>query len=161
MEALGNRANTVNTDQIFAHAGLKGSLLQTNWQWELVGGIGRMDQDTNTRGYLLKNGIAAAVGPSGLDAGGNLVCGQPVGGVVPAANVIPGCVPLNIFNPNDPGQIAALSQVATNYQQNYNYNSSSGALNLNGKLFDMPPASCRRRSAWNIKSSRASLIRMS
>ena len=43
--------------------------------------------------------MAAAVGPSGPDASGRIVCGtpDPLTGLVPAAAVIAGCVPVDLF----------------------------------------------------------------
>ena len=43
--------------------------------------------------------MALALGPSGLDDSGRIVCGSPdpVTGLVPAVSIIPGCVPLNLF----------------------------------------------------------------
>jgi len=43
--------------------------------------------------------MAAAVGPSGPDASGRIVCGtpDPLTGIVPAAAVIAGCVPVDLF----------------------------------------------------------------
>ena len=41
----------------------------------------------------------SALGPSGLDDSGRIVCGSPdpATGRVPAASIIPDCVPLNLF----------------------------------------------------------------
>jgi iron complex outermembrane receptor protein len=43
--------------------------------------------------------LRPAVGPSGLDAAGRIVCGSvdPRTGRVPPGNIIPGCVPLDLF----------------------------------------------------------------
>jgi outer membrane receptor protein involved in Fe transport len=139
LEALGSRASRVQTDQALANLGLRGEIGQSGWQWDLTAGLGRMQQDTNIAGYLLKSKVGNAVGPSGPSAlDGTIVCGQPVNGVVPAQNIISDCVPLNIFNLGAPGAVDALNQISTNYQQNYHFRSKDYSLNLNGKLFDMP-----------------------
>jgi outer membrane receptor protein involved in Fe transport len=139
LEALGTRHSNVTGDGTVAHAGLRGELFQTGWQWDVNAGLGHMDQDQNISGYLLKSQVANALGPSGPSAvDGTIVCGQPVGGVVPAANIISGCTPANLFNLEAPGQDAALSAISTNYQTKYVYRSKDYNLNLNGKVFDMP-----------------------
>ena len=49
--------------------------------------------------------VRSALGPSGPDEAGRIVCGppDPATGRVPAANIIPDCVPLNLFG--GPGSI--------------------------------------------------------
>jgi iron complex outermembrane recepter protein len=147
MEALGTRSSRVQTDQVIANAGLKGELFQTGWQWDLTAGLGRMQQDTNISGYLLKSKLASVLGPSGLSAADytTVVCGQPAadanspnGRSVPVDSIVSNCTPLNLFNLTQPGQAEALAEISTNYQQNYVYRSKDYSLNLNGKLFDMP-----------------------
>ncbi len=55
----------------------------------------------------------------------------------PAA-LIAGCTPINIFNVEDPAQIAALRDISTNYRTDYVYESQGYSLNANGELFDIP-----------------------
>jgi iron complex outermembrane recepter protein len=153
LEALGGRRSNNGTDQILGNIGLKGEILQTGWQWDVTAGFGRMQQDTNISGYLLKSKVAPTIGPSGPSAAdySTIVCGQPVNDPnapldatgqrrrsVPVANIISGCTPLNIFNVTAPGQESALQGISTNYQQNYHYRSKDYAANVNGKLFDLP-----------------------
>ena len=147
LEALGTRHSNTQTDQATATAGLKGEIFSSGWLWDFSAGMGRMQQDTNVSGYLLKSKVAATLGPSGLSAADytKVVCGTPTpdpaspkGVSVPAANIISGCTPVNIFNLSGPGQAEALGAISTNYQQNYHYRSSDYALNVNGKLFDLP-----------------------
>lgn len=65
-------------------------------------------------GAIAGQRLAAAVGPSGRSAQGAIVCGIPdAGGIVPAASVIPGCVPVDLFGgvgSVSPQQIAYLGQ---------------------------------------------------
>ena len=51
------------------------------------------------RGFLALSRLISALGPSGLDDSGRIVCGSPdpATGRVPAASTIPDCVPLNLF----------------------------------------------------------------
>ena len=51
------------------------------------------------KGFLALSRLVPALGPSGLDDSGRIVCGSPdpATGRVPAARIIPDCVPLNLF----------------------------------------------------------------
>ncbi len=78
-------------------AGVEGEL--RDWDWKLA--IGRAESDSTNleSGLLLTSRVQPALGPSGPDDSGRIVCGMrdPATGRVPAANVIAGCVPLNLF----------------------------------------------------------------
>ena len=69
------------------------------WSWEAAAGWSRNDTQQDTTGELRSDSTILALGPSGLDDSGLPVCGipDPLTGRVPAANVIAGCVPLNLF----------------------------------------------------------------
>ena len=129
LESLGNRRSEVTTDQAFANAGFRGSF-GNSWEWEANAGFGRMGQATNISGYLLKDKLAQALGPSFIDASG-AHCGTP-------GAVIAGCTPINMFNVEDPAQIAALKAISTNYRTDYTFRSSQFTGGLNGDLFDLP-----------------------
>ena len=131
LEALGTRHSSVTTQDALANAGLKGKLLDTGWEWDANTSYGRKDQDTNTSGYLLKNSLQQALGPSFKDTDGVVKCGTP-------GNVISGCTPIDIFNVQDPAQIAALNAISSNFRNNYVYRTKSASLNVNGKIFELP-----------------------
>jgi outer membrane receptor protein involved in Fe transport len=78
--------------------GLKGD--RGRWHWEVTGAIARSDSTTRSSNFFASSRYPDALGPSGPDSAGQIVCGTPdaLTGVVPAANVIAGCVPLDIFN---------------------------------------------------------------
>ena len=78
--------------------GLKGE--RGRWHWELAGAIARSSATTRSAGEFAGTRYPDALGPSGPDANGQIVCGapDPVTGVVPSTNVIAGCVPLDIFD---------------------------------------------------------------
>jgi outer membrane receptor protein involved in Fe transport len=63
-------------------------------------------------GLLLTSRVVPALGPSGPDDSGRIVCGarDPATGRVPAANVIAGCVPLNLF-----GGVGTITQEQLDY----------------------------------------------
>src|SRR5690606_30088672 len=107
LEALGNRRSEVNTDAILANAGVRGDIGSTTWQWDAGVQLGRMSQDQNISGYLLKPQLQNALGPSYQISPGVFGCGT-------AAAPINGCTPINFFNLSDPAQIAALRDISTN-----------------------------------------------
>lgn len=131
LEALGNRRSEAETESTIGNLGLRGNFGNSTWQWDAGAQLGHMGQNINISGYLLGPQLAQALGPSFDAGGGNIVCGTP-------GNVIAGCTPINIFNVQDPAQIAALRDISTNYRTDYVYASQGYALNANGELFDIP-----------------------
>jgi iron complex outermembrane recepter protein len=132
LESLGNRRSDVDTDDMLANAGLRGDIGATSWKWDAGVSLGRKEQNQNISGYLLRPQLQNALGPSFLDpASGQVLCGTP-------GAVIAGCTPINIFNVEDPAQIAALQSISTNYRNEYSYESTGYTLNANGELFDLP-----------------------
>jgi outer membrane receptor protein involved in Fe transport len=97
LEEQGGRLFTQDVDTQRYVAGLRGPL--GDWNWELSATYGRNDTTVLTEGDFLVDRLRLAVGPSGPDASGRIVCGRrdPATGVVPAGNIVPGCVPLNLF----------------------------------------------------------------
>ncbi len=94
----GVRHGTGRVDMWRAVVGFEGKL--KDWNWKLAVGQSESDSTHTGVGSFAVSRFAAALGPSGPDESGRIVCGErdPVTGLVPAANVIPGCVPLNIFD---------------------------------------------------------------
>lgn len=131
LEGLGTRRSNVSTDDVMANAGLRGSLLQTDWTWDVNVAYARKDQDQEITGYLLKPALAQAVGPSFIDENGVPRCGVP-------GQPIAGCTPINIFNIEDPAQIAALEAISTNYRNNYIMRAKGASANLTGPLYELP-----------------------
>lgn len=130
LSALGNRESEVNTDAILANAGFRGDIGSSSWQWDAGVQLGRMSQDQNISGYLLKPQLQNALGPSFPISPGVFGCGTS------ADTAIAGCTPINIFNLSDPAQIAALQDISTNYRTDYKYTSTAFSANTNGELFD-------------------------
>jgi outer membrane receptor protein involved in Fe transport len=93
----GNRRTEQEVDLWRALVGLEGSV--AGWTWELALQSAESEATGVERGFLALSRLASALGPSGLNDSGRVVCGSadPETGRVPAANIIPGCVPLNIF----------------------------------------------------------------
>lgn len=135
--------------------GLKG-VLPNDWQWELAYNYGKSDSVIRAEGYFNLARVAEAVGPTGwLDNSGQLIvdaAGTPVvnpanGGqtlvCLNASNqVIPGCVPLNIFG--QPGTDSAVSESMLQYISRQ-YNTTSIGMNrqedltfaLSGELVEL------------------------
>jgi outer membrane receptor protein involved in Fe transport len=93
----GNRRTEQEVDMWRALIGLEGSVAL--WTWELtLQGAGSEAADVEI-GVLRPSRLDRALGPSGLDESGHIVCGlpDPATGRVPVVNVIPDCVPLNLF----------------------------------------------------------------
>jgi len=93
----GSRRTEQEVDLWRALIGFEGSV--AGWTWEVALQSATAEATGVERGFLALSRLASAVGPSGLDDSGHIVCGSPdpATGRVPAASIIPGCVPLNLF----------------------------------------------------------------
>ncbi len=92
-----HRAVTEKIDLWRAVVGFEGKV--GAWDWEIAIGTAQSDATMRTQGLFALSRYVDALGPSGPDDSDRIVCGapDPATGRVPAANLIPGCVPLNIF----------------------------------------------------------------
>ncbi|MFO1468803.1 MAG: TonB-dependent receptor [Steroidobacteraceae bacterium] len=132
MRALGDRRSEAVSDSKIINAGVKGKLADTGWEWDVNLSYSRLDQLQTVFGYLLKSKLTNAFGPSFIDpATGIATCGT-------ALAPISGCTPVNIFNLTAPGQADALSTIAASYNTNNTSRYKAAALDLNGKVFDLP-----------------------
>ena len=139
LDAIGQREADSTTDTTHVRAGLSGDTGIADWRWELSGSLGAQDQERRISGYLYKAALVDAVGPSGQDSLGNIVCGQPdASGLVPDAAIIPDCTPVNMFNLGDPSQAGALDAISTDYVDDYLYRSKEANLSVNGSLWQLP-----------------------
>ena len=93
----GNRRTEQEVDLWRALIGLEGSV--DRWTWEVALQGAKAEATGVERGFVAHSRLIPALGPSGLDDSGRIVCGSPdpATGRVPAASIIPGCVPLNVF----------------------------------------------------------------
>jgi outer membrane receptor protein involved in Fe transport len=93
----GNRRTEQEIDLWRALVSLEGSVAR--WTWELALQGARADATAVEDGFLSRPRLLHALGPSGLDGSGRIVCGtpHPRTGRVPPARIIPDCVPLNLF----------------------------------------------------------------
>jgi len=106
----GNRVVSEDVDQWRALIGFEGAVAR--WRWELAVGNTRSEATSVEKGFFSQQRLPAAVGPSGPDDSGRIVCGSPdpATGRVPAARIIAGCVPLNVF-----GGAGSITQAQLDY----------------------------------------------
>ena len=77
--------------------GMRGNL--GGWHWQVAAAYATSDATTHENGAVADSRLFAGLGPSGRNAAGTIVCGaRDASGIVPPANIIPGCVPVDIFN---------------------------------------------------------------
>ena len=132
--SLGQRQGNYKTTTDQAVFGVKGVFGDT-WQWDAAYNYGHYTLTTQSKGYVYYEGLRDALGPS-FDQNPDplvedIVCGTP-------GNVIANCVPLNLFNIQDPDVIAVLQNYAvTPFYQN-TYIMRSYEVNANGEVFDLP-----------------------
>jgi outer membrane receptor protein involved in Fe transport len=91
----GNRRSQQDIDTMRLVVGLDGALpldlgTPESWRWEASYGYGATNGAQTFRGNLRRDRLAAALGPSFIDAGGTARCGTP-------GNPIDDCVPLDLF----------------------------------------------------------------
>ena len=93
----GNRRTEQEVDLWRALIGLEGSVAR--WTWEVTLQSATAEATGVEKGFVALSRLVPALGPSGLDDSGRIVCGSPdpATGRVPAASIIPDCVPLNLF----------------------------------------------------------------
>jgi len=93
----GNRRTEQEIDLWRALIGLEGSV--AGWTWEVALQSATAEATGVERGFVAQSRLVPALGPSGLDDSGGIVCGSPdpATGRVPTTGIIPDCVPLNLF----------------------------------------------------------------
>jgi outer membrane receptor protein involved in Fe transport len=96
MEA-GPRRTEQEVDLWRALIGFEGSV--AGWTWEVALQGATAEATGVEKGFVLLSRLVGALGPSGPDGSDRIVCGRVrrLTGRVPAARIIPDCVPLNIF----------------------------------------------------------------
>jgi iron complex outermembrane receptor protein len=130
-----NRVTTNNIKQYGFRAGLEGdfTLGQNEFNWDAGYSDYKYIQDFGGPGNLNLVHLYDALGPSFMGANGQVQCGTP-------GNVIPGCVPLNVFSGS-----GGINQAESNYL-NYNFFTHSWSeqrqvqANLSGDMFTLPNA---------------------
>ena len=107
LDEVGPRRAAQNVNTFRLVGGLHGTVPDDfgpfgHFKWELSYNYGRNDGEQTSTGNLIRSRLAAAVGPSFMNASGVPTCGTP-------AKPIPGCVPMNVLGPSgsiDPASTA-------------------------------------------------------
>lgn len=132
MLGLGERRNKVQTTTDLVTLGARGTIMDTSWDWDLSGNYQGIGQQIKTSGYYLGNKFQAAIGPSFFDATSNsVVCGTP-------GEIISGCIPINVFDMQNPDQAAGLNTITAAYSQRATYTYKDVSLGFSGDLFEAP-----------------------
>lgn len=111
--------------------GFRGGFGDSSWQWDANIGYARYKDKLVRYGFAITSGLANAVGASFMDSDGVVKCGS-------AGNVIAGCTPANVFNPNDPATIAALKSTLLPVDLMDESTMKSAEVSANGNLFALP-----------------------
>jgi len=128
---LGTRRFDFQTSHDLVTAGFKGTIGDTSWSWNGDFSYGHLSQELHEFGFIDYSLLKNQLGPSFQDTDGVIKCGTP-------GNVLAGCVPLNIFNINDPNTISELSSAQQNPFRHFLYQTKSEEVSANGNLFDLP-----------------------
>ena len=110
-----------------------------NWNWDVSALYGENDANVIDKGYFNLERVAEAVGPTFVDAAGNILCSSDG----TEAGVINGCVPLNVFG--EPGTETEITQEMLQYISGNYVSITEGGndmaavqFNMSGGLIDLP-----------------------
>ena len=94
----GNRHGTGEVDMWRAVVGLDGTV--GGWNWQVSVSEAKTQSSHRALGLTALTRFVSALGASGPDDSGHIVCGErnPITGRVPPENIVPDCVPLNLFD---------------------------------------------------------------
>ncbi len=134
LTGVGQRIFSVTTETAQFIGGLKGNIGDTSWHWDANLNYGHISVGTYTTGYLDFTKLANALGPSML-VDGVPTCVATAGD---PSTAIAGCVPLNIFEQDDPASVAQLRAAGSSPFTQQTFITREGTLNVSGELFDLP-----------------------
>jgi len=134
----GDRLNREVADTERVLLGLRGSL--ATWRWESSVVWARNRTDSLDTGEILRTAAALAVGPSGPDATGHIVCGAPapLTGIVPPTRIIAACVPLDVFGGLGPDGRGTITPEQLSYISRNLHNRGSNEQQLADAVFTGP-----------------------
>jgi iron complex outermembrane recepter protein len=114
---LGNRVSQQRIDMTRELASL--SIQTRSWTISPAVSFSHSSGSETDIGAIPGQLLATAIGPSGPDAHGQIVCGSPdASGIVAAGAIIPGCVPIDLFGgvgSLTQGQLASLSKTLVDH----------------------------------------------
>ena len=122
---LPDRSFNQHIDAWRALVGARGGWGQ--WHWEVAAASAGSNSQSTENGLPSSLRLIPALGPSGPDAQGHIVCGarDSSTGIVPAAHIIAGCVPLNLF-----GGAGSITPAQVNYINTVLHDQGSGSNQL-------------------------------
>ncbi|MCW0457192.1 TonB-dependent receptor domain-containing protein [Xanthomonas sacchari] len=112
-------------------AGLRGKFGDSSWQWDAAAGYAHYKDTLVRNGFSITSALNNAVGASFRDTDGTIKCGTP-------GNVIAGCTPINVFNPDDPATIAGIKATQSAVDLIDESTMKFAEASVNGDLFAMP-----------------------
>ena len=150
---LDDRGYEENVRMWRALTGVRG--MAGGWHWEASASYATSTAVTHETGLLSIERLLPAIGPSGPDASGRIVCGAPdAAGIVPASNIIASCVPVNLFGGAGtitPDQLANLEaplrDTGSNSQRILDANAAGAWGSLNGRPIEWALGTTYRREA--------------
>lgn len=134
LTGVGQRISSNSTETQQLIAGLRGTIGDTSWSWDANLNYGHIRQESYTTGYLNFTKLADALGPS-MYIDGVPTCVSTPGD---PSTAIDGCVPLNIFEQDDPASVAQLQAAGSNPFEIFTAISREASFNVTGELFDLP-----------------------
>lgn len=121
-----DQIHETNTHQITL--GITGDI--GSWYWDAAAFYGENDASVIDEGYFHLDRVAEAVGPTYMDANGNLFCSADG----TEAGVIDGCVPLNVFG--QPGTDSAITPEMLQYISGNYVSMTQGGNDMTGVTFN-------------------------
>jgi outer membrane receptor protein involved in Fe transport len=140
LTTIGNRVTPIGRTQDDVMIGLRGvmTLLDHDWQWEVGYDYGHLSSVNQAKGLPILSKLNPGLGPSMLDpATGQVVCVDTPGDLT---TIIPGCVPWDTFNLNNPASlqvVQAPGTTATGVSNTYSQERVKYA-DISGGLLDLP-----------------------
>ncbi len=134
LTGVGQRISTNSTLTNQIVAGLKGNFGDTSWTWDANLNYGHESLQGYTTGFLNFTKLADAVGPSAI-INGVPTCLRDIND---PTSVIAGCVPLNIFQQDDPNSVAEFRAAGSNPFTQFTAIQREATINATGELFNLP-----------------------
>jgi outer membrane receptor protein involved in Fe transport len=119
---LGNRSNHFATTHDMATFGLKGSLFDNAWNWNVWGQYAKLSTTLEQVNFINYTKLIPNFNCSTAPGAGD-------------------CIPFDMFNLNDPNTIALLKNAAINPTVHLMFQYKAAGADVNGSVFDLPAGS--------------------
>ncbi|WP_241093401.1 TonB-dependent receptor plug domain-containing protein [Xanthomonas sp.] len=127
-------------------AGLRGRFQDSSWRWDAAAGYARYKDTLVRNGFSITSALNNAAGASFLDGDGVVKCGTP-------GNVIAGCTPINVFNPDDPATIAAIKATQRPVDLLDESTMKFAEASVNGDLFNVPAGAVQAALGLSLRKN--------